>query len=87
MPNVHGMLKWSLLTLGSILGAQDYLQPASSNLWVHGMLNESIPIPPFYSNTFKRNADALLETKGLTQDNITPEMITDVYLFLITNIQ
>ena len=44
-----------------ILGGDDCHQPVDSELWVCGMQDESISIPPLFPRRFKNRADKLLQ--------------------------
>lgn len=63
------------------------MQPFDTNVWVCGMTDETSAAPQFYTSEFLRNAnETLLEGFGIQQEDITPDISEQVYIYLIQNV-
>ena len=73
-----------LVTISFPVGAEDYLMPIDSNVWVQAMHTESIDPPPFFPQEFEEEANDVLQRNfGMTREHITCDNCVDVYCFLV----
>ena len=69
-----------------MLGAEDYLKPFSTAVWVNAMLEKSEPLAPFYPVVFKAWADTVLRQDfNMDQQSIKQSDCQSVYLHLVTH--